>query len=108
MENIRNHYWITKVIGHGHLGTVRLANPIRNSNIKFAVKSINKDYIKQDVFLLKRELAALRTVDHPNIIKLLETYEDAKYFHLVMEYCTGGELYAKIVNEGPFDENKAS
>ena len=36
-------------------------------------------------------------VDHPNVIKFLETYEDTKYFHIVMEYCNGGELFQKIV-----------
>jgi calcium-dependent protein kinase len=31
-------------------------------------------------------------VDHPNIVKYHETYEDVKYIYLVMELCEGGEL----------------
>ena len=81
------------MIGHGHFGTVRIGNPIGNESIKFAIKSIPKDNIKQELHMLKRELNALRTVDHPNIIKFYETYEDIKYFHFVMEYCSGGELF---------------
>jgi len=58
--------------------------------------------------LLKRELEAMRTVDHPNVIRVYETYEDMKYFHIVMEYCGGGELFERIVKEGPFTEKEAS
>lgn len=43
--------------------------------------------------LLKRELEILKTLDHPNIIKLYEVYQDMDFFHLVMEYCGGGELF---------------
>ena len=50
--------------------------------------------------LLKREIEILRTVDHPNIIKFYGAYEDAKYFHIVMELCEGGELFDRIVERG--------
>ena len=53
MDNIRNHYSINKVIGHGHFGTVRITNPIGNSAMNFAVKSISKVNIKQELLLLK-------------------------------------------------------
>jgi len=32
-------------------------------------------------------------VDHPNLLKLVEVYRDPHYFHLVTDYCHGGELY---------------
>ena len=47
-------------------------------------------------------------VDHPNIIKFYETYEDIKYLHIVMKRCTGEEPFEKIVNEGPLDELRVS
>lgn len=31
-------------------------------------------------------------MDHPNIIKLIDVFEDDKYLHLVTELCTGGEV----------------
>lgn len=38
----------------------------------------------------------MRSLDHPNIIKLYETYEDAKNVYLSMELCSGGELFERI------------
>lgn len=36
-------------------------------------------------------------MDHPNIIKVYEFYEDKKSFHLVTEMCNGGELFHHIL-----------
>ena len=43
--------------------------------------------------LLEAELDILLAVDHPHICTFYEAYLDHKYVHLVMEYCSGGELY---------------
>lgn len=39
------------------------------------------------------EVDLLRKVDHPNIVEYFETYDDVHYLYLVMELCTGGELF---------------
>lgn len=36
------------------------------------------------------ELAILKAMDHPNIVKLYEVYSDQEYFYLVCEFCSGG------------------
>lgn len=46
--------------------------------------------------------------DHPNIIKIYEFYQDQRYFYIVTELCTGGELFDKIMEEKLFDEQKAA
>ena len=38
-------------------------------------------------------------LDHPNIVKYYETFEDAKFLYLVMEYCPGGELLAQLTKQ---------
>jgi serine/threonine protein kinase len=38
-----------------------------------------------DEQLMRNEIEILMKVEHPNIIKIHEVYEDAKYIHLVME-----------------------
>ncbi len=42
---------------------------------------------------MESELAILKTLDHPNVVKFHETFVDYRYVHIVMELCTGGELF---------------
>ena len=49
----------------------------------------------------------MRTVDHPNIIKLHEVYEDEKYMHIVTEIYTGLDLFDDIMEQDRYDEQKA-
>jgi calcium-dependent protein kinase len=50
----------------------------------------------EEINELNEEVLILQTLDHPNIVKYYETYEDSKFIYLVMELCTGGELFEKI------------
>lgn len=49
----------------------------------------------------------MKQLDHPNVIKLFETYEDSRNVYLVMELCDGGELFDKIIAKGHFTEQMA-
>jgi calcium-dependent protein kinase len=44
------------------------------------------------------EINIMIKMDHPNIIKLYEVYEDKRYIHLIMELSTGGELFDRIMD----------
>jgi len=51
------------------------------------------------------ETLLLRRLDHPNILRLNEMYQDPKRFFVVCELCHGGELFDTIenyVNTGKF------
>lgn len=82
-----------KVIGHGHFGTVRLARSKIRSSFEVAIKSIPKSKIDNQIQLLKNELSILHDSDHPNIVSLIDVFEDNDYLHIVMEYCYGGDLF---------------
>ena len=43
------------------------------------------------------ELSILLQLDHPNVIKLYETYETEDSIYLILEYCSGGEMFASSV-----------
>lgn len=43
------------------------------------------------------EINILTVIDHPNVIKLYEIFEDSRYFYLIMEECVGGELFDRIL-----------
>ncbi len=65
-----------------------------------------------EIVQIKEEVLVLRTLDHPNIIKYFETYENDRYLYIVMEYCSGGELFEMITKktkeDGCFTEIEAS
>ena len=46
---------------------------------------------------LKYEIDILKNLDHPNIVKLYEVFEDKTHIYLVQEMCSGGELFDVIV-----------
>lgn len=46
----------------------------------------------------------MRVVDHPNLIRYYETYEDERYLHLVMELCAGGDLFDRLLTTGTMGE----
>ena len=65
-----------------------------------AVKIINKRYISdEEREKLLNEIDILKKLDHPNILKLYEFFQDQKRYFLVTELCNGGELFDKIAEE---------
>lgn len=65
--------------------------------VVYALKSIVLDQVKNIVFIeeLQNEIAILGTLDHPNICKAIETYEFSNRVYLVLELCSGGDLYTR-------------
>jgi calcium-dependent protein kinase len=74
------------VLGTGSFGTVRKCQD-RKTNELLAIKTIKKAKV-DNVENLRREIAILKEVRHPNIIEFRDVYEDNKYIHLVTELCT--------------------
>jgi calcium-dependent protein kinase len=62
----------------------------------------------KDLDRLKREIAIMRVLDHPNIVKLIETFEDRRSIYLVMELCSGGELLDALAHATQFSEIQAA
>ena len=54
------------------------------------------------------EISVLRRLIHPNIVQLVETFEDKSKVYLVMELVTGGELFDRIVEKGSYTERDAA
>ena len=112
LSDVRANYHIeAKELGHGHYGVVRKCMH-RESGEWYAIKSIRKSKVSK-IEVLKREIEILKEVKHPNIIALIEVYEDERYLHLITELCTGGELFDRIIaktqsSEGHFSEHDAA
>lgn len=95
-----------KAVGQGAFGIVYKAKE-KNTGLVRAVKQVLNENIKNyDGFM--NEVAALKTLDHPNIIKLYEVYEDKDCVYLVQEFCEGGELFDYIAEREHLDEKEAA
>ncbi|MEW5313687.1 MAG: hypothetical protein WDW38_005232 [Sanguina aurantia] len=105
-----DHYLLTKLIGHGAFAKVWSCTH-RTTNEVFACKAVVKsvdDPAKQREGILK-EISIMRMLeDHPNTVRLREVFEDAEHYHLIMELCTGGELFDQIISKGHFSEKDAA
>ncbi|CAG9322787.1 unnamed protein product [Blepharisma stoltei] len=104
--SVRTVYRFGKIIGAGHFGVVREAFS-SDSSLKVAIKSISKgasDYSRAKVL---REVKMLKSVDHPNIIRFYEAYEDEKSIHVATEYCEGGHLWGRMLKKVKYTETEA-
>lgn len=119
--SIEDKYLIKELLGTGAFSEVRLCEH-RETGQAYAVKIIDKkalkgkeDSLENEIRVLKR-FSARRNEDdaekslftHPNIVQLLETYEDKSKVYLIMELVTGGELFDRIVEKGSYTEKDAS
>lgn len=101
-------YEIGKKTGEGTQGIVFLAKRKSDHAVR-AVKQVLKSTMRgSEVQVFKKECEIMKSMDHPNIIKLYDTFEDRKNYYLVMELCTGGELLDKILAQGHLKETHAA
>eukprot|EP00923_Selenidium_pygospionis_P038200 GHVN01066747.1.p1 GENE.GHVN01066747.1~~GHVN01066747.1.p1 ORF type:complete len:484 (+),score=48.92 GHVN01066747.1:2075-3526(+) len=97
---------MSRIVGRGTWGEVFIVEETATGAIR-AAKKIPKCYV-EDVERFSNEIDIMKWMDHPNIVRLHETFEDAHDFYLVEEYCQGGELLDRLMEEGSFTELSAS
>src|SRR5438309_6973740 len=87
LQDFRNKYDFISILGNGGFGKVRLYRDKENKSMNFAIKTLQKDYFnKQSIDYIIEEVKTLKALDHPNIVKYFDTYEDDLFIHIVMEY----------------------
>ena len=86
-----------KELGAGSFAKVYLVQNKRTKEI-YACKELNKNKIN-NLVSLKEEINIMSKCDHPNIIKLLEVYENPLTIELIMEQCQGGCVFDNLVNK---------
>ena len=99
-SDIRKKYEFVSILGSGSFGKVRLYRDRKCKGMKYAIKTLVKDGVTRNVLdCLISEVAILRSLDHPNIVKYYETFEDDYYVHIVMDYLQGDDLYKVLVQQ---------
>lgn len=105
---IEESYTITEELGRGAFSIVKKGKNKKTDQF-VAIKIIEKKFVeKQDLMLLAREIEIMKRVNHPNVLKLYEVFENDDTISLVMELVTGGELFYKIVEKGNYSEKEAA
>lgn len=76
--------------------------------MKVVIKVIDKSKFEpKDIQRIMNQVLVLQKLDHPNIVRYYETYNDYKYIYLVMEYIQGQSLFDFITQPGEsLDEKK--
>ena len=103
-----------RVVGEGHLASVRECIDIATGKRRYAVKTTRKSADPRVKLTdLHREVKLLGEVKHDNIARLVDVFEDAEHLHIVTDLYTGGELFDRIVKSrargrGCFDEGEAA
>jgi len=105
---VEDKYDLKDVLGTGAFSQVRLAESKEEPGKMYAIKIIDKKALKGKEDSLENEIRVLRRLVHPNIVQLLEVYEDKTKVYLVMELVTGGELFDRIVEKGSYTEKDAA
>ncbi len=85
-------YTILDEIGHGGMGQVFRAYH-KGLRATFAVKTLRQDLIRERDFVrFCREIEILKTIDHPNIVRVVDVSDDPKRPGFAMEFCSQGSV----------------
>ena len=94
--NLNDIYEITKTLGKGKYGLIKLGKN-KKTNEEVAIKILCKTNMRNDqLTLIKTEIDILKICHHKNIIKLYDIFENENFFYIIMEYCSGGDLFSYL------------
>ena len=104
-----NFYKYGRLIGQGAFGKVNIGLNVLSGRV-VAIKSFNKDKLTINSENMKKimyETNLMQKLNHPNITKILEMFEDDKYILIIMEYINGGNLFSFVKKRRKLSEKIA-
>lgn len=108
MGNINDEYMIfTPEINKDEFGTICKAVH-KLSSLKRAVRIINKEVLTTgEKRRLVADISVVQSLDHPNLIKIYDFFQDSKSFYIVTELCEGGDLFRRLEKKRVYEESEA-
>ncbi|XP_075970352.1 nuak family kinase 1 isoform X2 [Anticarsia gemmatalis] len=105
---LKQRFDIVRKLGQGTYGKVQLGIN-KKTGQEVAIKTIKKCKIESeaDLIRIRREVQIMSSVRHPNIVHIYEVFENSEKMILVMEYCSGGELYDYLSQKKVLQEDEA-
>ena len=105
---LQKDYTLLNLIGTGSFGEVWLAVH-KETKARRAIKQIIlSEQSDPELDKLLKEVSILKSLDHPNIIRVYEVYKNKSKLSIVTEFCQGGELFDRIQQMHRFSENQAA
>lgn len=99
VTDFKKKYEFISVLGSGGFGKVRLFRDRVCPEMKYAIKTLKKNFFNgHAIDSIVREVSIIMQLDHPNIVKYFETFEDEHYIHIVMEFIPGESLFCILWN----------
>ena len=110
IEGKNKTYIISKTLGKGTFGKVKLAYNKDNINEKYACKILLKSNIKDedDYMRCKREMDILKRMHHVNVVRTYEIISTKTTYFILMDFCAKGELFNYIVQKQHLSEEKSA
>eukprot|EP01084_Bolivina_argentea_P099818 179364_1 len=106
IPSIRRLFSLQKPIGRGVSGDVYLARSKQTQKL-YALKRMSRsDGLNHGSFL--NEIKILKALDHPNIVRLHDTYISKQHYCLTTEHCSGGSLLDKVFTVKQCSEKNAA
>ncbi|KRY22739.1 Maternal embryonic leucine zipper kinase [Trichinella patagoniensis] len=105
-EALNGFYELYETIGSGGFAKVKRGVHVLTGG-SVAIKIMDKKALKKDLPRVQTEINALKHLCHQNIGRLYEVIETERKYFLVLEYCTGGELFDYIVKKDGLPEPEA-
>ena len=108
-ETNLNFYKYGRLIGQGAFGKVNLGLNVLTGRV-VAIKSFNKSNLNsnsENMKKIKYETNLMKKLNHPNITKILELFEDKEYILIIMEYINGGNLFSFLKKHRKVSEKTA-
>ena len=106
--DLYSNYELLNYIGKGGFGRVyKVRHKLSNQFRAMKIIKCKADNPHSNSTEILKQINILKTLDHPNIIKIYEFYSTDKYIYIINELCTGGELFNKIVEVKYFTESTA-
>lgn len=107
-DKVSKHYQIKSALGSGGYGEVFLAQH-RNSKSERAIKVIDKSrWNEKENEAVINEFNIVKDLDHPNLLKMYEMFEDQRHFYIITDIYKGGELFDEIEASGSFPEEETA
>src|SRR5262245_4427047 len=100
-HKIGGRFELGELIAQGGMGAVYKGRDVSTGE-SVAIKHLKSEFVQHDPSLVERferEGAALRQLNHPNVVKMLATNQEEHHHYLVMEYVGGGSLAQRLKQE---------